>query len=83
MKNLQQDLNASRQADAQLKMPAEKMLLSEADGILIADSLKIPELAPEVERAVWQVEREIKARKELDDDKSKLKSVKQDKERSR
>lgn len=83
MKNLQQDLKASQQADAQLKIPAEQMLLSEADGILIADSLKIPELAPEVERAVWQVEREIKARKELDDDKSKLKSVKQDKERSR
>ncbi|KAL8786964.1 MAG: hypothetical protein Q9195_007976 [Heterodermia aff. obscurata] len=81
--NLQQDLNDSQQADSTLKMPAEQMLLSEADGILIADSLQIPELAPEVERAVWQIEREIKIQKGHDEKMSKLDSLEQDKKRNR
>ena len=83
LRNLQQDLNASQKAVTSPKVPAEQMLLSKADGILIADSLQIPELAPEVERAVWQVEREIKAQNELEDEKSKLESAKEDKEKSR
>ena len=57
------------------------MLLSQADGIVIAECLQIPELASEVERAVWQVENEIKARKELEDEKSRLKSVEKDNKR--
>ena len=83
MGSLQQDLNASQQAITPPKVPAEQMLLSKADGILIADSLQIPELAPEVERAVWQVEREIKAQNKLDDEKSKLKPAKEDDKKSR
>ena len=40
--------------------PAESMLLSKSSGKSIAESLGIPELAVEVERAVAQVERSVK-----------------------
>ena len=83
LRNLQQDLNASPQAITPAKVPAEQMLLSKADGILIADSLQIPELAPEVERAVWQIEREIKAQDKSDDEKPKLESMKEDDEKEK
>ena len=52
------------------------MLLSKSDGIVIADCLDIPELAPEIERAVWQIERSIKARVLTDEEKT-LKSNKE------
>lgn len=45
--------------------PSEQMLLSGSDGTLISKCLDIPEIGPEVERAVWQVERSIKANEEL------------------
>ena len=83
LSNLQQDLNASQQAVTLPREPAEQMLLSKADGILIADSLQIPELAPEVERAVWQIEREVKAQHESDDENSKPKLVEEDNEKGR
>ena len=70
------DLKALRSslqvANTQRDVPAERMLLSKSDGILIADCLNIPELAPEVERAVWQVEKSIKARIEHKDEKGGL-----------
>lgn len=54
----------------------EEMLLSKDDGALIASCLEVPELGPEVERAVWQVERSIKAQAELKEEKAELESAK-------
>ena len=51
----------SPSANVQSHDDAERMLLSKGDSILIADCLNIPELAPEVERAVWQIEKSIEA----------------------
>lgn len=63
--------------------PAEEMLLSQSDSIMIADCLQIPELAPEVERAVWQIEKEIKSRRKLEDEKVEPGSAKENSESSR
>ena len=52
----------------------EQMLLSRSDGALIASCLEIPELGPEVERAVWQVERSIKGQTMLKEEKAELES---------
>lgn len=65
-----------QQAESQSHEPAEEMLLSKADGIFIADCLNIPELAPEIERAVWQVERAIKARRKAHNKNTELESAK-------
>ena len=43
----------------------EKMLLSKSSGQHFADYLDVPELAVEVERAVWQVEKSLKAQQKL------------------
>ncbi|KAL9126228.1 MAG: hypothetical protein Q9217_004688 [Psora testacea] len=43
----------------------EQMLLSKSSGKIVAEQLNIPALALEMERAVWQIERSIKARREL------------------
>ena len=45
----------------------EQMLLLPRDGDFIARSVGIPELGPEVERAVKQVEKSIEARKQLNE----------------
>lgn len=44
-----------------LGSPAENMLLSQSSGKLIAETLEIPELAVEIERAVAQIEKNLKA----------------------
>ena len=51
----------SQPVNIQSRDDTERMLLSKGDSILIADCLDIPELAPEVERAVWQIEKSIEA----------------------
>lgn len=53
----------------------EQMLLLKGDGALIAKCLEIPELGAEVERAVWQVQRSIKAQAEFKEEKAELDSV--------
>ena len=50
----------------------EKMLLSKSSGQIFAEYLHVPELAVEVERAVWQVEKALKARQELREEKAEL-----------
>lgn len=50
----------------------EKLLLSKTSGKLIADCADIPELAIEIERAVWQVERSMKAKQELREEKEEM-----------
>ena len=42
----------------------EYMLLSPSSGAIIAAHLQIPEIQMEIDRAVWQVERAIKAQKD-------------------
>lgn len=48
----------------------ERMLLSKSSGQLFAEYLDVPELAVEVERAVWQVERDLRAQKERMEEKA-------------
>ena len=50
----------------------ERMLLSTSSGQLFARHLDVPELAIEIERAVWQVERALKAQNELREEKVEL-----------
>ena len=50
----------------------ERMLLSKSSGQLLARNLDVPELAIEVERAVWQVEKALKAQNELREEKAEL-----------
>ena len=50
----------------------DQMLLLPKDGDLIARSVGIPELGPEVERAVRQVQKSIEARKQLNEKDAEL-----------
>ena len=47
-----------------LEKSKEQILLSASGGATIADQLKIPEIQMEIDRAVWQVKRAIKAQQE-------------------
>ena len=53
----------------------ERMLLKHASGKVLGDVLDVPELAPEIERAVRQVESALKAKAELKDEKEELKAA--------
>lgn len=50
----------------------EQMLLDQSSGELIAEYLQVPEMAAEIKRAVWQVERSLNAKQELGEEKSAL-----------
>ena len=50
----------------------EKMVLHKSDGKRISEALGIPELDLELDRAVWQVEKALKAEMELKDEKKNL-----------
>lgn len=50
----------------------EEMLLSQSSGPVIADYLQVPELAMEIQRAVWQVERSLQAKRELREEKQAI-----------
>jgi hypothetical protein len=49
--------------------PIEEMVLHKSDGTRIAEALEIPELDVELDRAVWQVEKALRAAKELREEK--------------
>ena len=53
----------------------EEMLLSQSSGRLIAETLEVPELEMEIERAIAQVERSLAARKELVEEKLEMESA--------
>jgi hypothetical protein len=55
----------------------EKMVLHKSDGKRIAEALEMPELDMELDRAVWQVEKALKAKKEKEkrEEKQKLDSA--------
>jgi len=54
----------------------ETMVLHESDGKRIAETLDIPELYVELDRAVWQVENTLRAQRELKKEKTELDSEK-------
>jgi hypothetical protein len=54
------------------------MLLHKSDGKRISEALGIPELNIELDRAVWQVEKVLKAEKEFKDEKKNLDQVSAD-----
>jgi len=53
----------------------ERMVLHKSDGKRLVEALGIPELDMELDRAVWQVERALKAEKELKEEKKKMDSA--------
>ena len=48
------------------------MLLHASDGEEIARALDIPELQMELDRAVWQVENDLEAKRKMKDEKDQL-----------
>ena len=50
----------------------EEMVLHKTDGKRISKALDVPELDVELDRAVWQVEKALKAEKELKEEKVEL-----------
>lgn len=53
----------------------ERMLLSRTNGKLFAEMLEVPELEPELARAVWQVEKALSGQEELQEEKQEIESV--------
>lgn len=51
------------------------MVLHQSNGKRIAEALEIPELDVELDRAVWQVEKAIREKHELEEEKQDLKSA--------
>jgi hypothetical protein len=58
------------------------MLLHKSDSKHFADALNVPELHTELDRAVWQVEKSLRAEKELGEEKAHLDAVHQDSKKS-
>ena len=50
----------------------EQMILSKQSGKIIAEALDVPALEVEIERAIWQVKRAIKPRRESQSNEAKL-----------
>ncbi|CAD6591068.1 MAG: hypothetical protein ASARMPRED_005170 [Alectoria sarmentosa] len=72
---LDKEIDSIRSGSSVTSIPDEKeerMLLSKSSGQLFAEYLDVPELAVEVERAVWQVEKVLKARQKLRKEKTEL-----------
>lgn len=72
---LDKEMDSVRSGHSVKSVPDEKeerMLLSKSSGQLLAEYLDIPGLAVEVERAVWQVEKALKAQQELKEEKATL-----------
>lgn len=61
----------------------ERMLLSSSSGQTIAEWSNVPEVHADIDRAVWQVQKSIRAKRELAEEKSELDSVNQKAEQQR
>ncbi len=75
---LGQELHSISSEPANEQVPGvkqEQMLLDQSSGKLLADYLDIPELAVEIKRAVWQVERSLKAKPKLGEERKELKQA--------
>ena len=70
-----EDLNVESIGKATPSIDGEKMLLNKSSAQLIADQLEIPELAVEIKRAVWQVERSLKAKQEYREEKKEIETA--------
>lgn len=73
LEELEKEMDSIRSGSSVKSVPGEneeKMLLSKSSGQLFAKYLDVPELAVEVERAVWQVEKALKAQQELKEEKA-------------
>jgi len=57
-------ISTTEKSSADSNDTEEKMILQESDGKRISEALELPELDMELDRAVWQVERALKAEKE-------------------
>lgn len=53
----------------------ERMLMSRTNGKLFAEMLEVPELEPELARAAWQVEKALRGKEELQEEKQEIESV--------
>lgn len=62
---------------------AERMLLTPSSGRLIADMVDVPELEEHIHRAVKQVEKSLKAKEELHQEKEELDSVNREEGKTR
>jgi hypothetical protein len=71
----QKPSDADKISSAQSPANEEKMVLRKSDTKPFAEALGIPELHIELERAVWQVEKALRAEKELKEEKTELDSV--------
>ena len=56
----------------------ETMLLSQSNGKAIAQSLKVPELEAEMERAIEQVEIAVSSQKRLEDERRRANTARKD-----
>ncbi|TVY21681.1 Uncharacterized protein LARI1_G001143 [Lachnellula arida] len=65
-------VSTAEKSSANLNDLEEKMILHKSDGKRIAEALELPELDMELDRAVWQVERALKAEKEKEEEKKDL-----------
>lgn len=54
------------------------MLLQEGDSTLIANALEMPELHAEIERAIWQVQNDIRTKQEAKDKENQQDEVKEE-----
>lgn len=80
LRDLEKELHSIRiePASAQnTNTDQEKMLLDQESGKLIADRLNIPGLATEIKRAVQQVEKSLRAKRELGEEKKELEDATQ------
>lgn len=62
---------------------AEKMLLTPSAGRSIADIVQVPELEEHIHRAVKQIEKALRAKREWKEEKEDLERVNKDAERRR
>lgn len=67
-----QSFDAGSGSSSDSEQLEEKMLLHKSNGKRIAEALGIPELDVELDRAVWQVEKALKAEKELKEEKKEM-----------
>ena len=76
LESLQAGRNRDPKAsDISIYESRERMLLSRTNGKLFAEVLEVPELEPELARAVWQVERALSAQEELQQEKAEIESA--------
>ncbi|KAL8816398.1 MAG: hypothetical protein Q9223_004585 [Gallowayella weberi] len=69
------DKPADVNSDPEASKDTEKILLTQSSGSFIADLTQVPELEEQVQRAVKQVEKSLRAKKELQEEKQELDSV--------